>query len=144
MISKFKGKYYFLSNFFVKKIIIHGKEYNSTEHAYQAYKAQNIQDHELVRLQSSPRMSKKIGQQINVRTDWEEFKYKHMYKIVKKKFEDSKLKQMLLQTGNKYLEEGNVWHDNIWGDCKCDKCKNIKGKNWLGKILMKIREEIND
>jgi hypothetical protein len=39
------------------------------------------------------------------------------------------------------LIEGNWWHDNFYGSCTCNKCVN-KGENNLGKILMKIREEL--
>ena len=34
------------------------------------------------------------------------------------------------------LIEGNVWNDTFWGVC------NGKGHNHLGKILMKVRDEI--
>lgn len=66
-----------------------------------------------------------------------------MYEICKAKFtQNADLKQKLLNTDNAYLEEGNTWHDNIWGNCQCDKCKAVAGQNYLGKILMKIREEL--
>ena len=38
--------------------------------------------------------------------------------------------------------EDNWWHDNYWGDCQCEKCKNIEGQNKLGKILMRVANEI--
>ena len=51
------------------------------------------------------------------------------------------LKEMLLQTGDEELVEGNYWHDVYFGVCSCPKCGN-KGENHLGKLLMKIRSEI--
>ena len=61
------------------------------------------------------------------------------------KTENETLKERLLATGDEYLEEGTTgWHDNIWGNCSCEKCKNIPGENRLGKILMRIREELKN
>ena len=41
----------------------------------------------------------------------------------------------------KELIEGNNWHDVFWGKCSCPRC-NGGGQNHLGKILMKVREEL--
>jgi predicted NAD-dependent protein-ADP-ribosyltransferase YbiA (DUF1768 family) len=49
---------------------------------------------------------------------------------------DAKLRQKLLATGDAILEEGNDWGDQVWG------VVNGVGKNRLGKILMKVREEL--
>ena len=49
------------------------------------------------------------------------------------------IRNLLLETKDKYLEETNHWHDNFYGTCICKKCNN-QGQNNLGKILMKIRE----
>lgn len=60
-----------------------------------------------------------------------------MYLVVKSKFEqNSDLKDKLIATGDEYLEEGNTWNDTYWGVCRG------KGKNILGKILMRVREEL--
>lgn len=140
MINGFKGEYKFLSNFYKKDILYNGILYKSSEHAYQALKSTNKEDHDLVSNQQSPRMSKKIGSKIKVRSDWEDIKYNIMMDILRVKFKDPILSKMLLNTNNKFLKETNNWHDNTWGDCVCDKCKE-NGKNWLGEILMKIRKE---
>ena len=44
---------------------------------------------------------------------------------------------MLIQTGDSVLIEGNTWGDRVWGVC------NGVGENRLGRILMKIRSELN-
>lgn len=63
-----------------------------------------------------------------------------MKKALLAKFKQNiSLKELLLETNDCYLIEGNYWHDNIWGICYCKKCENIKGENRLGKLLMKIR-----
>jgi len=142
MINGFEGQYRFLSNFYERRLNFCGKYYATSEHAYQAFKATTEEDHELVRLQTSPRMTKKYGGEIKIRADWEDIKYDLMLEIVREKFKDPYLKNLLEKTGDKYLEETNWWHDNTWGNCTCgrDKCKD-EGKNYLGKILMKIRKE---
>ncbi len=46
------------------------------------------------------------------------------------------LREKLLATGDRKLVEGNTWGDTFWGVCRGN------GKNHLGKILMKIRAEL--
>ena len=60
-----------------------------------------------------------------------------MYDICKLKFTKLNFAQKLLKTGNQELVEGNTWNDTYWGRCKG------RGSNHLGKILMRIREEIS-
>jgi predicted NAD-dependent protein-ADP-ribosyltransferase YbiA (DUF1768 family) len=60
-----------------------------------------------------------------------------MYSIVLDKFtRNSKLGDLLIETGDRYLEETNHWGDKIWGVC------DSVGTNWLGKILMDVRNQI--
>ena len=62
-----------------------------------------------------------------------------MYNICKAKFtQNETLKTKLLKTGDAMLIEGNTWGDRIWGQV------NGVGENNLGKILMRIREELKD
>ncbi len=65
-----------------------------------------------------------------------------MFDILKTKFSNPEMKKRLLLTENKQLLNRNRHHDNYWGDCICNKCRDVEGKNILGKILMKIREEL--
>ena len=58
-----------------------------------------------------------------------------MREIVEAKFEQNpQLREMLLATGDAYLEEGNTWGDRTWGTV------NGVGANNLGRILMDVRE----
>ena len=69
----------------------------------------------------------------------EEVKDKVMYEIVLAKFtQNPDLKEKLLATGDEYLEEGNTWGDTIWGTV------DGVGENRLGKILMRVRDELNE
>ena len=61
---------------------------------------------------------------------------KIMYDINVIKFSNPYLRNLLLTTGDRYLEETNWWKDDYWG------VVNGQGLNKLGLILMKIRDEI--
>jgi ribA/ribD-fused uncharacterized protein len=135
-IKGFFGEYRFLSNFELGDVIYEGIKYPSSENAYQAAKSLDLEiRNQFVNI--SPNESKKLGQKIDVREDWEEVKYGIMYQIVLDKFSRNyELGDLLIETGDKYLEETNHWKDKGWGVC------DGVGKNWLGKILMDVRTQI--
>jgi ribA/ribD-fused uncharacterized protein len=135
-IKGFFGEYRFLSNFELGDVIYEGIKYPSSENAYQAAKSPDLEiRNQFVNI--SPNESKKLGRKIDVREDWEEVKYGIMYQIVLDKFSRNyELGDLLIETGDKYLEETNHWKDKVWGVC------DGVGKNWLGKILMDVRTQI--
>jgi ribA/ribD-fused uncharacterized protein len=135
-IKGFFGEYRFLSNFELGDVIYEGIKYPSSENAYQAAKSLDLEiRNQFVNI--SPNESKKLGRKIDVREDWEEVKYGIMYQIVLDKFSRNyELGDLLIETGDKYLEETNHWKDKVWGVC------DGVGKNWLGKILMDVRTQI--
>lgn len=133
MIGKFNGKYDFLSNFYISPVEFEGAQYPSVENAYQA--AKETGDREKFK-SCSPSKAKKLGRKVNLRQDWEETKIEIMTTIVRNKFTNLDLKEKLLDTGDQELVEGNWWKDTFWGVCMGD------GRNELGKILMKVRQEI--
>lgn len=135
----FFREYRFLSNFYPAECEFLGRIWASTEHAYQAAKTLCPTEQELIFAASSPGIAKGYGQQITLRPDWNTYRLKVMYEICLSKFTRSEeLKQKLLETGNKYLEETNHWNDTFWG------VSNGKGENNLGIILMRIREELKN
>jgi ribA/ribD-fused uncharacterized protein len=96
---------------------------------------------ELISKIESPAQVKNFGKKLSLRKDWEEVKYHIMLWGVREKFKNDDLRDLLLSTGDEELIEGNSWHDNFFGVCKCGSCYG-KGQNNLGKILMKVREEL--
>ena len=131
-IKYFRGKYFFLSNFYYCKVTYNGLIYLNSEAAYQSMKVDLKERVDFTHMSPSESKIKTYGLKL-------ENKDKIMYEIIKAKFiQNKKLKQKLLDTKNEEIIEGNSWGSTYWGIC------NGKGKNKLGKILMKIREELRE
>jgi ribA/ribD-fused uncharacterized protein len=143
MTTRFRDELAFLSNFYPVKVQFEGAAYPNVEAAFQAAKCAEVKEREKFRTLPGVE-AKALGRQIAMRRDWESVKLKVLYELVKGKFEnDAELKQLLLDTGDKLLVEGNTWHDNFYGDCICGRPSCAKtGKNHLGQILMRVREEL--
>lgn len=138
MITSFRNKYFFLSNFYEAPVIFDGIRYNNNEAAFQAQKCINVEDRKNFS-KMSPSEAKKAGLSLKLRPDWEEVKVDIMYKIVRAKFsQNPQLGLKLFETSDEYLEEGNDWGDKTWGTV------NGEGQNLLGKILMDIRDDMKD
>jgi len=136
VVKGFFGAYRFLSNFEVVPVVYEGIRYPSSENAYQAAKSLNPEVRKMF-LNITPSESKKLGRKIEVREDWERVKYGIMMEIVTDKFmRNPYFAEMLLETGDRYLEETNHWKDVCWGVC------DGVGTNWLGKILMDVRNQL--
>lgn len=137
-IQEFRGKNYFLSNFYIAPVEYKGIHYTNNEAAFQAQKVldRGIQE-KFSHLDPSSAKSK--GRHVRLRSDWEKVKDQIMYEVCQAKFtQNEELKERLIQTGEAELVEGNTWGDSYWGVCRGT------GKNKLGKILMRIREEIQE
>lgn len=138
MINEFRGEYYFLSNFYDFPVKYHGLTYLNAESTFQAQKTLNENIKESFCC-LNPSQAKKKGRYVKLRNDWEQVKDQIMYEIVFNKFAyDAVMRQRLLNTENEYLEEGNSWNDCYWGVCRG------RGKNKLGKILMRVRNELSE
>lgn len=135
-IDSFKGKYNFLSNFWPAQVHYDGITYPTVEHAYQAAKTTDLPMRKAILTCLKAKDAKEAGQLMPLRKDWEEVKVHIMYQLVRDKFRDHGLAEQLLNTGDAELIEGNWWGDMFWGVC------NGKGENNLGKILMRVREEL--
>lgn len=138
---RFRKEYSFLSNFFFCNFVYQNKTWATSEHAFQAAKAQSDEDVERIRVASTPVEAKRLGNIIVRRPDWKERRILIMRSIVLAKFEqNNSLMRKLINTWSMHLEEGNMWHDNFWGNCHCPQCVEKIGQNHLGKILMLIRD----
>jgi ribA/ribD-fused uncharacterized protein len=140
IINWFRGDYGFLSNFYPCKIVIGNLTFWSTESAYQALKCTEYAD--MVQFcKLGPDEAKYRARELKragkCKPNWEDMSLEIMEDLIRVKFSvHQDLKQKLLDTGDAELIEGNNWGDVFWGQC------NGVGENHLGKILMKIREEL--
>lgn len=137
-ICGFFGPARFLSNFWTcpNGILWEGIKYSTTEHAFQAAKLPKQLRSDAVNLTCS--QVKKLGRSVDLPKNWHDIKYRIMNDLITLKFTtDENLKQKLLDTKNKYLEERNDWGDRCWGTDE----KGV-GENNLGKILMEVRSKL--
>lgn len=94
-----------------------------------------------------PYQAKQLGRSIQNYDDkkWGAVRYGKMVDVLKVKFAEPRLNEILLETGNHLIVEGSPY-DRIWGvkiDWQDDRIldeANWKGQNLLGKALMEVRE----
>jgi len=143
-VKMFKDEWSGFSNFTPVVIYYEGLKYPSVEHAFVAAKTLNLDFRKKISELAPTKagLAKSLGRKCLLRLDWDNIKVATMSYFLKQKFSYDKFKTLLLSTGDMKITEGNYWHDNFWGDCYCKKCENVPGENILGKLLMKIREDI--
>ena len=131
----FEGENSFLSNFYRLEGTV-----ETAEHLFQAAKAVKKNDAAWIMSSGHPSDAKKRGRVVQMRPDWETYRVEAMRKVLEYKFENPELRAKLLDTGDRELIEANTWHDTYWG---VDKWSG-KGHNMLGKLLMKLRDELRE
>lgn len=114
--------------------------YPTVEHRYQAMKATNEADHDLIAVRGTPADAKIKGNNIKLRDDWEEVKLQVMHEALVEKYKIPTFREDLLATGDKFIYEDSPF-DNTWGLFD-PKSKTYTGQNLLGELLMIVRTEI--
>jgi hypothetical protein len=133
----FSGEYSFLSNFHPSPVLMDGQQYPTVEHAFQAAKTNSVAERQVIQMISTPGQAKRQGRKVTLRGEWEVIKLGVMLQLLRRKFDpDSVLAYELLATGDKELIETNTSNDTYWGVC------GGKGENHLGKLLMQVRNEL--
>lgn len=140
MITSFQGKHAFLSNFYPCRITYRGVSVATTEHAYQIAKCALQPQLELLATVKTPGDAKRYGRIVALVSNWEEIKDTVMEQVLRIKFGQMGLQQLLLETKNEQLIEGNRWGDRYWG-MTVNRAGELDGQNKLGKLLMKLRAE---
>lgn len=131
----FRGKFWFLSNFYPVEVKMYGVVYPSVENAFQASKCVRKEDRVIFESVSSLE-SKKLGRKVELRKDWEDVRVNIMNVLLCRKFENKELRDKLLRVEGEIVED-NSWGDEFWGRC------NGRGKNVLGNLLMNLRFELS-
>lgn len=137
MISEFRGRWTKFSNYSLISIWYGGHIYPSVEHAYQAAKAIDPAMQQLIRNAPTPNAAKKLGRHVNLRLDWDQIKLQVMEELLRQKFAQEPEQTILISSMPHELIEGNWWGDTFWGQCPLG-----NGENHLGKLLMKLRDEL--
>jgi len=127
-----------LSNMAYVDIYHKGIFYPSTENFYQAMKYSEVGKRVYI-ASLTPSEAKRYSRE-NIMTSpvFEERKMDIMLYAQRKKYSQEPFKSKLLSTANAHLEEGNWWNDTFWGV----DVKTREGENNLGKLIMKVRNEI--
>ena len=140
-IGFYPREFFVFDNFSSFRVLADGILYCTVEHAYQSAKF----------LQTAPEIARQIencysahdAQKIayankdKQRKDWDEIKLSVMEKLLRLKLEQNPyVKKKLLETGNYIICEDSP-KDSFWGIGP-----NRDGRNELGKLWMKLREEL--
>lgn len=144
-----------LSNFKACTIISGESTFNNTEQLFMYHKAIFFEDYDIadkILITPVPYEAKALGRLVKgyVDEDWNKVRYFFMYQANLLKYtQNEDLKTKLLATGDKILVEVNP-RDNIWGIGMDENNPDIldetkwKGQNLLGKVLMDVRDALND
>lgn len=136
MIVSFSGAHRWLSNFAPVEVVLDGEVYPTVEHAYVAAKTLDLGVRAAVRALKTPGEAKRFGRTFKLRPDWDDVKLEVMESLLRQKFLQLPYRQLLIETGDTPIVEGNTWGDTFWGVCR-----GI-GHNHLGELLMTIRAEL--
>lgn len=136
-IISFRGPYGFLSNFHPSPVTMSEIIYPTVEHAFQAAKTFDHSKRLKISMCDTPGKAKRMGRSLELREDWDVVKDQYMFTLLQVKFwSHAELAEKLIDTFPMELIEGNYWGDTYWG------VYQGKGENRLGKMLMKVREEL--
>lgn len=128
-----------LSNFAPFGVEMDAEWWPTVEHYFQAQKFHDLEHRARIRRAAKPKDAKSLGRSraVPLRSDWEETKDEIMYLAVRRKFlTHAGPREILLNTADEELVE-NAPMDAYWG---CGPDGN--GLNKLGKILMRVRQEL--
>lgn len=156
-ILEFRGRYFFLSNFYRVEFVFRGMKYPTSEHAFQACKSSSDKVKSQIAVLPSAFDAKAAGRALKLAPDWNTRRVEYMRAVVTTKFEIPYLRDKLLATGEAKLVEGNTWRDDYWGAIwkpsigfvGTSWAKNeegnrvLAGQNMLGRILMELRDDLN-
>jgi ribA/ribD-fused uncharacterized protein len=128
----------YMSNYYKARFYIYYRWWDTVEHAYQAQKCALGSEYDAIHQTKKANDARLLGQKVQMREHWDDIhKDRVMLECVLAKFLQHKdIRDQLMATGDEELIEDSPV-DSYWG-CGADGT----GKNKLGKILMKIREDL--
>ena len=136
-----QGLYGCFSNFSRHSFWLDDKQWQTSEHYFQAQKYPNTEFYDLVHKATTPSEAAKLGRNrsIPLRNDWEDVKDEVMRKALYAKFsQNQEIKEILLSTNDQDLVEETT-DDYYWG-CGTDG----SGYNRLGILLVELRKKLRE
>jgi hypothetical protein len=128
------------SNLYRRSIIFEGREFITSEHAYQYMKPRKPEVREWLMAAPSPSLLAMAAHGLyswDVAPGWSKGRRDRMRAVVGAKFlQHADLAEVLISTGDARIVEAATVDNDVnrrWG------CVNGKGMNWLGLILMEVR-----
>lgn len=135
----YEGEYYMFSNFSSFAVSYGGRIWMTSEHAYQAAKFSDKEIIDQIHQTLSAHDAKKVAHVYTVKMDpsWDHKKITIMEEIVRAKIaQHPYIREKLLATGEREIIEDSH-KDSFWG-----RGLDYKGRNELGKVWMRLREEL--
>jgi ribA/ribD-fused uncharacterized protein len=138
----YESQHYYLSNFSAFAVRVRRETWMTVEHAYQARKFPigiALSARQSIFRAMSAHDAKQVAKANKhlVRAGWDEIKLKVMEELIRLKFDQHEfVRKMLLSTGDAELVEDSP-KDSFWG-----RGPDWKGQNHLGRLWMKIRDEM--
>ena len=130
----------YMSNYWKARFFIYSRWWYTIEHAYQAQKCALPAEYDAIHQTKKANDARLLGQKVQMREHWDDIhKDRVMEECLRAKFLQHKdIRDQLMATGEEELiEDTTTSNDMHWG-CGTDGT----GKNMLGKLLMKIRNEL--
>ena len=140
-INFYTPKFYVFNNFSAHAIEFRGQLYPTSEHAYQATKCTDPDGKEAIRHARSPLQAKTLAQEIYKDAndpDWASKKVAVVEEILRAKLaQHAEAREALKESGHEDIVEDSPT-DYFWGEGA-----DGSGQNVLGKLWMKIRDEMD-
>lgn len=127
------------SNFAAYPIKLDGQVWPTSEHYFQAKKFKDRAIQSKIRKAKTPMIAARMGRDRSrpLRRDWESAKVEVMMTALRAKFtQHEELRELLLSTGDEKIVE-HTQNDSYWGDGG-----DGSGKNMLGRLLVRLRDEL--
>ena len=135
----FRGHRDPLSNFYEINVTVNGRQFSSTEAAYQYSKAESMADyHRAERIQRATTglQAMRIAEKIHTDERWRDTKVKVMENLLKEKLRVCEpARKALIGSGSREIVEDTT-HE-FWG-----RGKSGHGQNMMGKVWMELRESM--
>ena len=126
-----------LSNWWEAPFELDGHTWPTSEHYFMAQKTKDKRARERIRAASTPRRAKELGREVRLRRGWDGMKFDVMLRANLAKFtQHPHLREVLLSTGDRRIHES--CDDPWWGGGP----HHPDGKDMLGKVLMRVREQL--